>query len=265
MTGRLALTPEGRVERSLDWARIKDGAPELSRLPPLAHRPGAAENRPPPTTWPRATTASCCATTVCIWAGSPTWWRCRPTTRWSWPRCGFAAGRTTAVARPVSITKQQRLLRASLHRGAPTRVVGLSRALRRARPQARRNGLRYPLESTRVHGVSRRGAARVSASRRRSRCTGPAPNPSRVARPAARDRRRRPWASRPAPVLTPAPSAPVSRPRRSWPAGCRGCSLARAVRDRTMAGTTRASVRHGHAQRVDDAAEPPPSSRSATG
>lgn len=29
MTGRLALTPEGRVERSLDWARIKDGAPEL--------------------------------------------------------------------------------------------------------------------------------------------------------------------------------------------------------------------------------------------
>jgi len=29
MTGRLALTPEGRVERNLDWARIKDGAPEL--------------------------------------------------------------------------------------------------------------------------------------------------------------------------------------------------------------------------------------------
>ena len=29
MTGRLALTPEGRIERSLDWARIKDGAPEL--------------------------------------------------------------------------------------------------------------------------------------------------------------------------------------------------------------------------------------------
>jgi uncharacterized protein len=30
MTGRLGLTPEGRIERSLDWARIKDGAPELS-------------------------------------------------------------------------------------------------------------------------------------------------------------------------------------------------------------------------------------------
>jgi uncharacterized protein len=30
MTGRLALTPEGRVERNLDWARIKDGAPELA-------------------------------------------------------------------------------------------------------------------------------------------------------------------------------------------------------------------------------------------
>jgi uncharacterized protein len=29
MTGRLALTPEGRIERNLDWARIKDGAPEL--------------------------------------------------------------------------------------------------------------------------------------------------------------------------------------------------------------------------------------------
>lgn len=29
MTGRLALTPEGRVERSLDWARFKNGAPEL--------------------------------------------------------------------------------------------------------------------------------------------------------------------------------------------------------------------------------------------
>jgi outer membrane PBP1 activator LpoA protein len=29
MTGRLGLTPEGRIERSLDWARIKDGAPEL--------------------------------------------------------------------------------------------------------------------------------------------------------------------------------------------------------------------------------------------
>jgi outer membrane PBP1 activator LpoA protein len=29
MTGRLALTPEGRVERNLNWARIKDGAPEL--------------------------------------------------------------------------------------------------------------------------------------------------------------------------------------------------------------------------------------------
>jgi outer membrane PBP1 activator LpoA protein len=29
MTGRLALTPEGRIERSLDWARFKNGAPEL--------------------------------------------------------------------------------------------------------------------------------------------------------------------------------------------------------------------------------------------
>lgn len=30
LTGRLALTPEGRIERSLDWARIRDGAPELN-------------------------------------------------------------------------------------------------------------------------------------------------------------------------------------------------------------------------------------------
>ena len=30
MTGRLSLTAEGRIERSLDWARIHNGAPELS-------------------------------------------------------------------------------------------------------------------------------------------------------------------------------------------------------------------------------------------
>jgi outer membrane PBP1 activator LpoA protein len=29
LTGRLNLTAEGRVERSLDWARIHNGAPEL--------------------------------------------------------------------------------------------------------------------------------------------------------------------------------------------------------------------------------------------
>jgi outer membrane PBP1 activator LpoA protein len=29
LTGRLNLTAEGRIERSLDWARIRDGAPEL--------------------------------------------------------------------------------------------------------------------------------------------------------------------------------------------------------------------------------------------
>lgn len=29
MTGRLSLTPEGRVERSLDWARVHNGQPEL--------------------------------------------------------------------------------------------------------------------------------------------------------------------------------------------------------------------------------------------
>jgi outer membrane PBP1 activator LpoA protein len=29
MTGRLSLTPEGRIERALDWARIRNGAPEL--------------------------------------------------------------------------------------------------------------------------------------------------------------------------------------------------------------------------------------------
>jgi outer membrane PBP1 activator LpoA protein len=30
MTGRLNLTAEGRIERSLDWARVRNGAPELS-------------------------------------------------------------------------------------------------------------------------------------------------------------------------------------------------------------------------------------------
>lgn len=29
LTGRLNLTPDGRIERSLDWARIRNGAPEL--------------------------------------------------------------------------------------------------------------------------------------------------------------------------------------------------------------------------------------------
>ena len=33
LTGRLSLTPEGRIERSLDWARVRNGAPELSDPP----------------------------------------------------------------------------------------------------------------------------------------------------------------------------------------------------------------------------------------
>ena len=29
LTGRLSLTSEGRIERSLDWARVRNGTPEL--------------------------------------------------------------------------------------------------------------------------------------------------------------------------------------------------------------------------------------------
>jgi outer membrane PBP1 activator LpoA protein len=32
LTGRLSLTPEGRIERQLQWARMRDGAVEPADL-----------------------------------------------------------------------------------------------------------------------------------------------------------------------------------------------------------------------------------------